>query len=302
MPIFIEVASIVSGYTLEGSVNLVGNVSSQDTVQGDFLTLGTGGKYTDRPTTTYVPVTGEKFHQSFMTPVPPKLLLFLTESGWPIELVLPLTIDAMNGMRGRKPVGEWARAGNQDFYRAIRLLSEVQESGSMALRIVKEGDDNETVVIFFYKEDVPLEIQERRDIATRLLGIESEEDQITIRYGLLPQADDEIALLTRSLLQMMISLSHFIEVPESDVEKGYTYPITHQPGAEEEKLGKLISIKSGPEKPELPFVAVRYMENWFWIDEADINSKRTFTFLMILFSMMESEESEGLPLVTIPAG
>ncbi|MGI9571601.1 MAG: hypothetical protein ACR2PH_18100, partial [Desulfobulbia bacterium] len=220
MPIFLEVASIVSGYTLEGSVNLTGTVSSEDTVQGDFLSLGTGGKFTDRPTTTYVPVTGEKFHQSFMTPVPPKLLLFLTGSGWPIELVLPLTIDAMNGMRGRKPVGKWARAGDQDFYRAIRLLSEVQESGSMALRIVKEGNDRETVVIFFYKEDVPPEIQERRDIATKLLGVKSEEDQITIRFGLLPRADDEIALLTRSLLQMMIALSHYIEVPEIDVEKG----------------------------------------------------------------------------------
>ncbi len=302
MPIFLEVASIVSGYTLEGSVNLTGNISSDDTVQGDFLTLGTGGKYTDRPTTTYVPVTGEKFHQSFMTPVPPKLLLFLTEAGWPIELVLPLTIDALNGMRGRKPVGKWARDGNQDFYRAIRLLSEVQESGSMALRIVKEGNDNETVVIFFYKEDVPPEIQERRDIATELLGVESEDDQVTVRYGLLPQADDEVALLTRSLLQMMIALSHFIEVPESDVEKGYTYPIVYQPGPEEEKLGKLMSIKSGPEKPEVYFVAVRYKSNWFWIDEADLNSKRTFTFLMVLFSIMESEESEGLPLITIPAG
>ena len=82
MPIFLEVASIVSGYTLEGSVNLTGNVSSENTVQGDFLTLGTGGKFTDRPTITYAPVTGEQFHQSFMTPVPPKLLLFLMESGW----------------------------------------------------------------------------------------------------------------------------------------------------------------------------------------------------------------------------
>ena len=47
MPLFVEVASVVSGYTLEGSVNLGGNVSSQGGVNSDLLSLGTSGKYTD---------------------------------------------------------------------------------------------------------------------------------------------------------------------------------------------------------------------------------------------------------------
>ena len=55
MPLFVEVASVVSGYTLEGSVSLGGTVSSTTAVQGDFLSLGTSGKYTDRPTITYAP-------------------------------------------------------------------------------------------------------------------------------------------------------------------------------------------------------------------------------------------------------
>ena len=37
VPFFVEVASVVSGYTLEGSVNLGGTVSSQNAIQGDFL-------------------------------------------------------------------------------------------------------------------------------------------------------------------------------------------------------------------------------------------------------------------------
>ncbi|NOR25796.1 MAG: hypothetical protein GQ542_15695, partial [Desulforhopalus sp.] len=40
MPLFVEVASVVSGYTLESSVNIGGRVSSSDTPQGDFLNLG----------------------------------------------------------------------------------------------------------------------------------------------------------------------------------------------------------------------------------------------------------------------
>ena len=81
MPLFVEVASVVSGYTLEGSVNLGGTVSSENAVQGDFLALGTSGKYTDRPTITYAPITGAKFNESFMTPIPPKAIFFLMASG-----------------------------------------------------------------------------------------------------------------------------------------------------------------------------------------------------------------------------
>ena len=76
MPLFVEVASVVSGYTLEGSVNLGGTVSSSDAIQGDFLALGTSGKYTDRPTITYTPITGEQFNKSFLM-----ILFSLTESG-----------------------------------------------------------------------------------------------------------------------------------------------------------------------------------------------------------------------------
>ena len=76
MPLFIEVASVVSGYTLEGSVNLGGTVSSEDAVSGDFLSLGTAGKYTDRPTITYAPITGAKFNANVMTPIPPQAVLY----------------------------------------------------------------------------------------------------------------------------------------------------------------------------------------------------------------------------------
>jgi len=76
MPLFVEVASVVSGYTLESSVNLGGTVSSKDAIQGDFFDFGTSGKYTDRPTITYAPITGETFNKSFLM-----ILFSLTESG-----------------------------------------------------------------------------------------------------------------------------------------------------------------------------------------------------------------------------
>ena len=90
MPLFVEVASIVSGYTLESSVSVNGALSSSDAIQGDTLSLGGNGKFIDRPTITYVPITGSQFNKSFMTPIPPGAVLFLMQSGWSAELILSL--------------------------------------------------------------------------------------------------------------------------------------------------------------------------------------------------------------------
>jgi hypothetical protein len=128
MPLFVEVASVVSGYTLEGSVNVGGSVSSSSAVQGDFLSMGTTGKYTDRPTITYVPITGAKFNESFMTPVPPKAILFLLQSGWPVDMIFPIVVDSINGLRSRISAGVSERKGDPGFYRLIGLMREVQKS------------------------------------------------------------------------------------------------------------------------------------------------------------------------------
>lgn len=56
MPLFMEVASIVSGYTVEGVVNLEGTVFESGTAPAS-ATSGGSGKFVDRPTITYVPIT-----------------------------------------------------------------------------------------------------------------------------------------------------------------------------------------------------------------------------------------------------
>ena len=140
MPLFVEVASVVSGYSLESGVNLNGTISGPDTVQGDFLSLGASGKFTDRPTITYAPITGSKFNQSFMQPIPPKAILFLVHSGWPADYVLPITLSSINGYRGRISAGKDSRQGDLEFYQTIELLRKIQKSGAVEMRVVSDED------------------------------------------------------------------------------------------------------------------------------------------------------------------
>ncbi len=68
-PIFVDVGQIVAGYSLQTGVSAGGTLSSENAVQGNFGTIGGSAIYTDRPTITYVPLTGNKFLRGLMTPL-----------------------------------------------------------------------------------------------------------------------------------------------------------------------------------------------------------------------------------------
>lgn len=302
IPLFVEVASIVSGYTLESTVNLGGTLSSRVADPGDFVNMGVSGKYIDRPTITYSPITGQKFNKSFMTPIPPNAVLFLMQSGWPIDVIFPLTVDTINGLRSHISGGKDARQGDPDFYRVIALLRIIQKSGTVGMRIVKEKDQKESTIMFFHQKNIPPEIEDAFNELNTLLGLEPEDREMTVSYGFIPRPGSEIAMLTRSILQIMIEMAKQIDVPPLHIIEGRTFPALAIHGDLNQDRARLITVSHSTDYPEDAFTAIKYKDHWFSIDDRDFRSKRTFAFLMILFSLTESSEKEGLPLVTIPAG
>ena len=135
-----------------------------------------------------------------------------------------------------------------------------------------------------------------------LLGLRSGLREITVTYGFLPRNDREVAMITRSMLHIIISLATQVDVPDTHVAEGRTVPSLETPNAAGEQLGQVISIRHSKERPRNAFTAAKYRDLWFWIDDRDFRSKRTFVFLMILFSLTETGGRESLPLVTIPTG
>ena len=298
MPLFVDVASIVSGYTLQSTVSLGGTVSSEKAIQGNFANLGTSGSFTDRPTITYTPITGQQFNKSFMTPIPPGAILFLIQSGWPADLIYKITVDSVNGLRGRVFGGSSARPGDPKFSRLVELMRKIQKSGAVGMRIIKGKDEKETTVMFFHRNNVPVEIQDAMQEVGTLLGLRPGIQEAKVGYGLIQKDDTEIAMLTRSMMQIMVQLATQINAPPEHISEGRTIP--RMPWVDGDDY--LIRIDHSKEKPDDAFVAVKYRDYWFYIDDRDLISKRTFTFLMILFSVTETGGREGLPLVTIPAG
>ncbi len=94
MPRFLTVASVINSYTRSGSAGLNGNINSLANSGAGNI----GGSWSDRPTITYTPMTGQAFSQSLLTPLPPSVIFFLIQSGWSAERLMRLTNSMINGI------------------------------------------------------------------------------------------------------------------------------------------------------------------------------------------------------------
>jgi hypothetical protein len=158
LPVFVDVASIVSGYSMQTGVSLNGTLSTRTAIQGNFLAGGGSAIYTDRPTITYVPMTGEKFLRGLMTPIDPKNIFFMLQSGYPADFILGLTVESLNGVRNRSTAAGAMREADADFVRALELLREVQAVGAFGMRVEEDKAKGSTAVLFFRRDDVSADI------------------------------------------------------------------------------------------------------------------------------------------------
>jgi hypothetical protein len=104
-------------------------------------------------------------------------------------------------------------------------------------------------------------------------------------------------MTTRSLIEIMLELAGTVDVPKAHLAEGSVYPVP----SSTERVKPLARVRSGAERPKEPFAAIQYQGYWFWIDRSDLQSKRTFSFLMAIFNFADIGKQENLPLVTIPA-
>jgi hypothetical protein len=300
-PIFVDVGQIVSSYQLQVGGNASGTIfpggGAGTLPSPNFFSLGAAGSFTDRPTITYVPLTGSAFIRTLMTPIPPVRLMELVDSGFAIDLLFQVAVQTVNGVSNRRAGGR-AQQAEEDFVRLLKALRRIQDSEVMGFRVEPaDKDKREGLIMFFTKREVPPEIQADRDAIREILHLDKGRMDFRIISGSDTDRNDVVAMQTRSAMQILNVISSLISIPEEHARDGRAFPAP--PAAV--GMAPLMSIGSGTARPDSAFVAVHYRDLWFWIDDRDLKSKGVFTFLLILMTLADTSEKAPPPILTIPA-
>lgn len=291
-PVFLDVSSVINSYTVGGNANAQATLPSR--TNPDVLQLGAAGNWSNTPTVTYQPLIGDRFTRSLLQPIPPASVFQLLQGAWPASLVFRTVVGSVNGLRN----ASYAVAADPGFNELIEALSRVQRAGNIGIRVeAREGGG--AVVAVLRRAESGTELGEDSRRVRKLLGLGEDVNEFEVVYGLFPRTPNEMALLTRSMMEIMLQLGFGIDLPAAHAAEGRVLPGQWQSG---DPLARpLVHIHSGTEAPADVYAAVPFKGYWYWIDDTDIESKRTFTFLMILFSLAETGQTTAAPVVTVPS-
>ena len=172
-PVFLDVASVINQYGIEGSLGFSGSWAQDPQVPWPYTALYNwlaSGRFAERPTITYSPLSGEKFARSLMTPIPPAAILNFLQAGYPVDVVLRLAVHSVNGIRSRYGGGARMREADPEFYLLVEKLRSIQQSGDLGMRVRKTGEQTSTLVVFSKKPSPAVEAD--RAEVRKILGLD----------------------------------------------------------------------------------------------------------------------------------
>jgi len=310
-PTFLDVSTVISSYQLQSEVSFGREIFPNAAVDTN-RSFGLTGIYTDRPTISYAPLTGEKFVNSLLRPISPQAIFAMILSGHQADFILRATVRAINDVYNHSASPARARREDPVFSQVIAALRRIQQAGALGMRIearplaVQGGRGDRPVTAdtawLFFRERADAETAEDIAFVWKALGIDPGVRELRLGFGALRTSGSEIALLTRSIMEILVELSSGVEVPAQHLAEGRARPLQREHGDSGAKNSYPVArVLAGEGPPADAYVAVRYRNHWFWIDDRDLASKRAFSFLKIFSSIAETGVVPQQPVLTIPA-
>jgi len=300
-PVFVDVSSIISSYTLQSQVDIAAQAYPYSLASASAQSnhrIGLSGTYTDRPTISYVPLTGERLVNSLLRPIPPATVFALIGGGGRADFILRSAVKAINGIHNTSTSPSRPRRDDSRFVQVAEALGRIEEAGALGVRIERAGERTRPLVLF--RRGVDDAVDQDIALVKEMLGLDPKVDTFRLTFGVARENPDEIVLLTHSMQSMMGEMSAGVDIPEQDLlDRRAT---SRRADSASSSNAPLMNVRSGNERPADAFAAVQYRDHWFWIDDRDLVSKRMFRFLLTFSSMAESGTLPQGPLLTIPAG
>ncbi len=128
-PVFLTVSSVITTYTYDGSVGVQGSAGLSGITAVDTVGGSANLRYTERPTISYSPLSGQEFTRRLLTPIPVRAIFALGQAGWAVDLLMLTGIHPINNVENMSfafvpPPGEIGKPEEQkrkDFNRLRKL-------------------------------------------------------------------------------------------------------------------------------------------------------------------------------------
>jgi len=293
MPVFVDVGSIVSGYTLSTTVN--GRLGFSDSfIAGNSQGLGASGTYTDRPTITYMPKTGDDYLRAILEPVSPSNLLALIRAGYSSELLFTWAVEAINGVHNWSVTRRKDSRADPEFIEYVQLMQELQTLGAVGFELTTDENKKHTIIFRLKKEGLADSTIEKSRRIGEIIGLDPSRDEFRVIYAPFKSSPDTLAIQTRSVIQMLSAMAGFIDVPAEKAAyalPGYDFSGTSQ---------RPFQIYSAEDEPDESFAQVKYEGFWYWIENSDLLSKRVFTLMLFMTTLTNQAKDANAPVLTIP--
>ncbi len=305
-PLFLELGSVVTQYSLGRSIELDGSIEQSDatTKAGG---LGLSGAYAEHPTLSFTPLQGEDFAGNLLTPIPNDALVLFAQTGWSIERLLLICAqqvnDVLNAPSATGPTPD-RPPEYESFADLAARMRRLQRAGLLVMTW-EPTESGHASRLSLHDARGSSELAADLAAIKRTLGVPDSLSQFRITNYPSVHAIDEVGFRNRSLLAVLYFLSQSVELPAEHEARGLAMVTRDEGGTPFDwtlVTGKLLRIHASKERPEGAYVAVPYLEHWFYIADDDPNSKATFTLLNVLFSLQSASGHGKTPVLTLPVG
>ncbi len=295
-PAFLTVTQVIAGYTFNGG--LTPFAGSLPNPAGPATSITGMGSYSNHPTFTFTPTTGDSFAKAYIHPLAPAVVLPLADSGIPIDLLLRIAVQSMGGLNNAAMLGGPTGNGSPGYFELLAALRRLQLAGELTVVSSPQGG-NEGVSLTLglargtESADAAADLRHVRE----LLHLPAGTRTYAIVDGHTPAAEPNIPIVTRSILAILSDLGAEIGVPQSDVARGATQESLQLVGGET----RPVLVVHGGAVTGPVYAAVTYHGTQFWIDDADFDSKYAVTVVQDLMALAEVTDASHSPVVTVPA-
>jgi len=264
----LTVSSVTANLRFSAQAASQAGFGSQSNYAGNLVPFSAGIAYEDNPTISYAPVDEQAFLREWLAPVQLDVLVPVLQAGGHPDALLAFLVERMNGLHSGKYATPPERAA---FARAATLLRELRQLGVAAWVAEAGPPPRYALILSAYAPEHVAEVDELLHLL-QVPGSTRRGAAIWIPIALGPRADGVAGLVvqTRSVGEILKDAARAVDVPEEHLKAGVAAPSAFTP----DETGLALRIRSSHRAPSRANVAVQHRGWWYYVDDADLESKR----------------------------